>query len=330
MRGRLVQLFKVAITAVILGLLAWQFDLRSIAATLSSISVVAAATSIVAMYLQIFILAIRLRSVVLIFNARLRLVESYRVTLESMFFSQTFVSIIGGDGFRIWRIRRLGLPLTDATAAIILDRLVGTLINHVCLLASFPWFLMILPPGLLRVVLILLAAGGVAGFALLIILGYLRGRIGVWLPERIQSTPILVLLFEAATVGRYFLTNWRQLTDVFGLGIFIAACNMVIFGLVLLGMGVDFSLAVKCALLVPAILEIAMIPISIAGWGIREAATVLAFGAFGLSADRAVGASVAFGLITIAVSLLGGILWLTDRREMGTIAVERAKDVSSS
>jgi uncharacterized membrane protein YbhN (UPF0104 family) len=331
-RGRLVQLVKIAITIGILALLAWQFDFRSIVGILSSISIAAVAASIAVLFVQTAILAVRLKSIVLIFNARLRLSESYRVTIESMFFSQTFVSIIGGDGFRIWRIRRLGLPLADATAAVILDRLIGTLINHICLLASLPWFVMILPTGLLKIVLIVLAAGGVAGFLFLLIVGYMRGRLGLFrrLPERYREASIVVFLLEAISVGRFFVLHWRQLIGVFVLCALIAVCNMVMFGLILVGMGVDLRIAAECALLVPAILEIAMIPISIAGWGIREAATVLAFGALGLSADRAVGASVAFGLITTAVSLLGGLLWFTDRRQMGVQTLERTGEASGS
>ena len=92
------------------------------------------------------------------------------------------------------------------------------------------------------------------------------------------------------------------------------------FAVVLIGMGVDAKLAFGCALLVPAVMEIAMLPISIAGWGVREGASIVAFGTLGLPPHNALGASVAFGLIVAAVSLIGGILWAGDRRKMSEIS----------
>jgi glycosyltransferase 2 family protein len=65
--------------------------------------------------------------------------------------------------------------------------------------------------------------------------------------------------------------------------------------------------------LAPAIMEIASLPISLAGWGVREGAAVVAFGALGLPAEQALGASLAFGLLLAAVSMIGGVLWLRRR-----------------
>jgi glycosyltransferase 2 family protein len=129
------------------------------------------------------------------------------------------------------------------------------------------------------------------------------------------------LVVEISTVGRELLASGR-VPWVFVLSALITSINIVIFALILSGMGVDFPLAVGCALLVPAIMEIAMLPISFAGWGVREGAAIVAFGALGLPADQALGASVAFGLIVAAVSMLGGVLWLVDRRQMTQMSLD--------
>lgn len=106
----------------------------------------------------------------------------------------------------------------------------------------------------------------------------------------------------------------------------MTVANMLTFVFILGGMGVALPLALGCALLVPAIMEIAMLPVSLAGWGLREGAAVVAFGALGLPADQALGASIAFGLTLAAVSMLGGILWFVDRREMAQISLEVSED----
>jgi glycosyltransferase 2 family protein len=192
------------------------------------------------------------------------------------------------------------------------------------LLATLPWFLSSKAGAPIKVILMVLAAAGVAGFALLTWLGYARGRIGIvaLLPARIRATGVTAFIVEASTLGRDLLSGHRRLAWICGLSSFMTMANMLIFVLILSGMGVALPLALGCALLVPAILVIAMLPISLAGWGLREGAAVVAFGALGLPADQALGASIAFGLTLAAVSMLGGILWLVDRRQMAQISMD--------
>ena len=70
---------------------------------------------------------------------------------------------------------------------------------------------------------------------------------------------------------------------------------------------VDFLQALF--LVLPVIL-IATIPISIAGWGVRESAMVLAFSYAGLTASDGLIVSILFGFTTLAVGAIGGIVWI--------------------
>jgi uncharacterized membrane protein YbhN (UPF0104 family) len=316
-------LLKVVLTAGILTLFVRQVDIRSTAHTLSAISAYAILAAIIAVIAQSLAAAGRFVMVVARFGPRFALGDSYRLTLESMFFSQTFISFLGGDALRIWRIRRLGLALPKATSAVALDRLIGTLVNHAFLLATLPWFLSSEVDSSIKIILVLLAVAGVTAFAILLLLGSKRGRVGIlgMLPVRIRASVVTGFIVEISTVGHDLLAT-RRVPWVFVLSALISAINMVSFALILSGMGVVLPLAVGCALLVPAIMEIAMLPISLAGWGVREGAAVVAFGALGLPADQALGASIAFGLIVAAVSMLGGILWLVDRRQMTPMSMD--------
>src|SRR5262245_42596648 len=168
---------KIGITALILALFVRQLDLRSIAHTLSTISPYAIFAAVIAVLAVSLAAATRLTLVVAGFGRRFELGDSYRITLESMFFSQTFISFLGGDALRIWRIRRLGLPLAKATSAVLLDRVIGMLVNHAFLLATLPWFLSSDASDAVKIILTLLAAAGVAGFVLLMALGSGWGRI---------------------------------------------------------------------------------------------------------------------------------------------------------
>ena len=79
------------------------------------------------------------------------------------------------------------------------------------------------------------------------------------------------------------------------------------------GIGVEVSLG-QMAVLVPPVILVATLPISVAGWGVREGAMVTALGFVGVVPADAFAVSVIFGLALIVVALPGGALWLIGLR----------------
>jgi 8-oxo-dGTP pyrophosphatase MutT (NUDIX family) len=57
-----------------------------------------------------------------------------------------------------------------------------------------------------------------------------------------------------------------------------------------------------------------MMPISLGGWGVREAALVWLLGTANVPQDASLAISLLFGIVTTAASLVGGVLWLFERR----------------
>ena len=83
-----------------------------------------------------------------------------------------------------------------------------------------------------------------------------------------------------------------------------------------------FLAAALCVLLAT------MIPLSYAGWGIREAGAVWVFAHLGLGAETALAISVLFGAALLVAALPGAAFWLTStsaRRSGPTRAFEHPK-----
>jgi uncharacterized membrane protein YbhN (UPF0104 family) len=55
---------------------------------------------------------------------------------------------------------------------------------------------------------------------------------------------------------------------------------------------------------------ITMLPISIAGWGVREATMGLAFGYAGLVTNEGVNVSLLYGAVTFVAGAIGGLVWI--------------------
>jgi hypothetical protein len=62
--------------------------------------------------------------------------------------------------------------------------------------------------------------------------------------------------------------------------------------------------------LIPPVMLITMLPISIAGWGVREATMGLAFGYAGLMTSEGVNVSLLFGAVSFIVGAFGGLVWI--------------------
>jgi hypothetical protein len=79
--------------------------------------------------------------------------------------------------------------------------------------------------------------------------------------------------------------------------------------------------------LVPPVMLITMLPISIAGWGVREATMGLAFGYAGLIANEGVNISLLFGAVYFIVGAIGGVVWIlsAEKAAQGTVPIEVPK-----
>ena len=82
--------------------------------------------------------------------------------------------------------------------------------------------------------------------------------------------------------------------------------------------------------LVPPVMLITMLPISIAGWGVREATMGLAFGYAGLMASEGVNISLLFGAVSFIVGAVGGLVWIlsAEKAAQGAVPIEVPKLIS--
>ena len=77
--------------------------------------------------------------------------------------------------------------------------------------------------------------------------------------------------------------------------------------------------------LVPPVLLVTTLPISIAGWGVREGAMVGAMALIGVPQEGALVLSLILGLLSLIACLPGGVVWMMSsekRKELMADATE--------
>jgi hypothetical protein len=117
--------------------------------------------------------------------------------------------------------------------------------------------------------------------------------------------PLAVLGSSIATVvrspGRVFLLFWT--------GLLGQAVAIVAFFLVGRSVGAPLSLVACAVTLAPGLL-VALAPVSLGGWGLREGAFVVLLGFYGVEPEQGFLVSVLFGLALLAATGPGLVLWM--------------------
>jgi uncharacterized membrane protein YbhN (UPF0104 family) len=224
-----------------------------------------------------------------------------------LFFNNFLPANIGGDLARISDASRYGQTKTAALSAVMMDRLIGTVaLAGLALVTTLP---AIDRFHFTVIYLALLGFFALTVFALWVVfhpvvlpslLGVLRrvglGRMGPQLDELetrlavFRERPGLVLLTMGVAV----------LTQVSRIGV---------HALVARSLGLDVPL-LYFFLFVPLLAVIVSLPISLNGIGVREGAGVVLFGLVGVDRAQAFSLQFVTYLVAVAVSLLGGLVFL--------------------
>ena len=227
-----------------------------------------------------------------------------KIVLVGLFFNQVLPSGVGGDAVRAWRCHRLGIGVAAAIRSLVLDRVGGYVVLVVLFAAGLPVLLQILPDARQRYGLVLLLGAALCGLPALFLIDYL--------PRRLLRFRLVAELAALSREGRRLFGQPARSGAVLSLGAVTVGLTIVAFMLVANSLGVDLPFS-SWVVIVPPVTLIQLVPVSLAGWGVRELGSVVVLAGFGIPAEAALATSLLIGLCLIVVGLPGGLLWLTGR-----------------
>lgn len=257
-------------------------------------------TAALVMFLLSFAHAARWVIIIRANNGHMRFATSLKLVLVGYFFSQALPSSIGGDAMRVWEAHRGGLSLDTALNTVVMDRLTALAALLIMTAVAMPWLMDIVSEPAARYVLLLMLAAGAIGFVVLLNLSRL--------PESVFRWRVVRAAIRLSQVSQKVLLklNSATVTLVLSVGVHIGVAFVVF--ILADALGVDANLT-SCILLMPLVMLATLAPISIAGWGVREGAMVLALGLIHVTRTDAIAVSVLFGATLLVTSLPGGMLW---------------------
>lgn len=294
---------KLVITVGLIAYLLRKVDIGTVLHKIGSIDSGPAVAAVAIMLADLWIVSMRWQLVNQLVDARTRLGQVVRLTFIGQFFNQVLPSAVGGDAVRAWLASREGVPIGRAVTGILCDRAVALVALILIISGTFLVLPAIVPRKLPAIDLLrIFALGVLSGLAALLILGNRVSR-------------LLMRHRMTATIGK-LVRDIRKVLYSYGMSVRIMALSglaqlLLVVAICLCAKGMSIHLDFRPALLVvPTVMLVSMMPISFAGWGVREGAMILGLGVLGVSEPDALAVSVAFGLLNFIVGLPGGALWI--------------------
>jgi hypothetical protein len=269
--------------------------------------------AVLATIFQIFLGALRWREISTQCAAPLGTGQAFRYNMIGAFFNQTLPSTIGGDAMRLWLVRQTGAGWRAATYSVLVDRAIGLIALALIVVASLPWSYELIGNANGRLALLLIDVAAISAG-----LGFLAfGRLPwSWL----KTFWPLRHIHACSVIANQVIFNRRSGPRIAVLSLLIHVMAVVIAWCAVRSIAAPAAFE-QLFMLIPPIMLITMLPISIAGWGVREATMMVAFGYAGLAQTDGTVVSLLFGASSFVVGALGGLIWI--------LSAEKTKDGSA-
>jgi len=240
-------------------------------------------------------------SQLLVFKERLSFyVQSY---FKGTFFNQVLPSSIGGDAVRILDLTNKEYDKKEAFYGVFVDRVVGLVgLLVLNLLASLIFFGTFEKDFSLLIIFITLS--GILGFSLLFQLHRIKF---------LANYKFLNLFVRLANRLNTLYASRALLVKHISISVVVHLFSVLtMYGL---SLALDLHLSFQTLLIaVPPVFLLTIIPLSLAGWGIREGAMIGVFMLVGADQTKILAMSILYGLLLIISALPGSYFWIKSKK----------------
>lgn len=240
-------------------------------------------------------------SQLLVFKEKLSFyVQSY---FKGTFFNQVLPSSIGGDAVRIIDLTRKKYEKKEAFYGVFVDRVVGLVgllvLNLLATLIFFGTF-----DNDFSMLIIFITIGGITGFALLFQLHRLTF---------LANIKFLNLAVRLANRLNKLYASRMLLIKHISISVIVHLFSVLTMYGLSLSLGLDLSFQ-TLLIAVPPVFLLTIVPISLAGWGVREGAMIGIFMLIGADQTKVLAMSILYGLLLILSAVPGAYFWIKSKK----------------
>ena len=299
--------FNATVSFVLIGVVVWLTDVRSIFESLREVDVRFLILAYLAPMVGLSITSIRWKGLLQARGFDLRWRSLFASCMSAMFFKQFLPSSLAADAVRMFDTWRAGVDAETSFATVVIGRLFGFFV-----LTLFAAGSALLSPTIQQQVPQLMVIGPMAAFGFALILATALAPMGFQrrLAKRFARLMPAKIERMAHKIGLAFGAYRHKpgtLATTFAWSVLLQLNAVLYWVLIGRALGLDPSPWAYVAA-VPVAYFVMTLPISINAVGVREAVVILMLGSFGVSKDQAVAfAWIEFGGFLVT-GLIGGLV----------------------
>jgi glycosyltransferase 2 family protein len=297
-------LFKVIVSLGLITLLISQVDFKEIINILKNVDITMIIYALTLLTVQVFIATVRWQLVLKCQKIELDYKNTLQILYSGLFFNQAMPSSVGGDVIRGYYLKKQGMTLGHATLGVLMDRLFGMVGLVLLVLASLPLLFELVNNSIARTGVLLIASS----ISLALLLVFFTDK----LPGNFSHFKIIKGLYSLSREGRHCISDRHSGLIILLISVLIHLISVFSVMIMSIGLGLDIEWG-GFLLMVPLVGLMMVVPISIAGWGVREGVMVVGFGYLGVASEAALALSILYGLSILVVALPGGVIWMFKR-----------------
>jgi len=301
MNKKIAILLKVVVSLGLIMFLISQVDFKEIVSILKNVDIAMLTYALILLIIQVFIATTRWQLVLKCQKIELDYKKTLQIFWSGLFFNQAMPSSVGGDVIRGYYLKKQGMTLGRATLGVLIDRLFGIVGLVLLVLASLPLLFELVNDPIARTGILFIAFGIL--FALIFIFFIDK------LPVDFSHLKIIRGFYYLSQGGRHCISARYNGLIILVISILIHLISVVAVITIATGLGINIEWS-GFLLMIPLVTLIMVVPISIAGWGVREGVMVVGFGYLGVVSEAALALSILYGLSILLVALPGGIVWM--------------------
>jgi len=318
MRRTLVMLAKATISILLLYFSLHSVDVGALGARLSRLESGWTFLALFLLTFQVVLLAVRWRNISAACSASLPFILALQISFIASFFNQVLPSTVGGDSMRIWLFARKGAGWANATYSVLIDRIAGVFVLALIVIACLPFTFSLIRDPIAGAVLLVIGVGVIAGALVFVLVGQ---RFRQWF-DRWMLTRHLA---AASRITAGLCSSRRDAAIVLACSVAIHLITAAAAWCCAQAIASPVSFA-QILFLMPPVLLIATLPVSVAGWGVRESSFMFAFAHAGLAQTDGLVISMLFGATSFIVGMLGGILWIAHGLQLRPVQESRSAE----
>jgi uncharacterized protein (TIRG00374 family) len=295
---------RLLVAVALIALLFRNLDVTQLAHRLLNLSWQGTAAAFALVFLAIVISAWKWGLILRARQHRLPFLTLLRLYFVGLFFNNVLPTAVGGDAVRAWEATKETGEVPEAIGSVVSERLIAGVALGITALLGLPF---IESDSSTAKMVALFLVIDVAMVALFLLPKVAEGIVGKALPNRLATLKAVVA--QTVQVVRETLQNTGLFVTILVLSVLFQACVAGVNAAIFQALGANVSLA-HCVIYTPMIFTIAMLPISISGFGVREAAYWYFFSQVGVGQAEAVATSLLFFVIVGVCSLPGAPLFV--------------------